>query len=47
MITIETLENYKQTEIELTKVCREWANQNLDRKWQHYCLTNEELEVNL
>ena len=37
MITIETLENYKQTEIELTKVCREWAKQNLDSKWQHYC----------
>lgn len=37
MITIETLENYKQTEIELTKVCREWAKQNLDSRWQHYC----------
>jgi hypothetical protein len=36
MITIETLENYKQTEVELTKVCREWAKQNLDSRWQHY-----------
>ena len=49
MITIETLENYKQTEIELTKVCREWAKQNLDRKWQHYCgfdVKNEYIVIN-
>jgi hypothetical protein len=36
MITIETLENYKQTEIELSKVCAEWAKQKLE-DWQHYC----------
>lgn len=49
MITIETLENYKQTEIELTKVCREWAKQNLDSKWQHYCgfdAKNEYIVIN-
>lgn len=49
MITIETLENYKQTEIELTKVCRERANQNLDKKWQHYRgfdIKNEYIVIN-
>lgn len=49
MITIETLENYKQTENELTKVCREWAKQNLDSKWQHYCgfdAKNEYIVIN-
>lgn len=49
MITIETLENYKQTEVELTKVCREWATQNLDHKWQHYCgfdVKNEYIVIN-
>ena len=49
MITIEQLEQYKQTEIKLTKICREWANQNLDRKWQHYCgfdVKNEYIVIN-
>lgn len=32
MITIETLENYKQTENELIKVCREWAYETIHIK---------------
>ena len=36
MITIEELEQYQQIKVELTKVCKEWANQNLDNRWQHY-----------
>jgi hypothetical protein len=37
MITIEQLEQYQQIKVELTKICKEWANQNLDSRWQHYC----------
>ena len=36
MITIEELKTLEQTEIELSKVCLEWAKQNLDNRWQHY-----------
>jgi hypothetical protein len=36
MITIEQLEKYQQIKVELTKICKEWANQNLDNSWQHY-----------
>ena len=36
MITIEQLEQHKQIEIELSKVCAEWAKQKLE-DWQHYC----------
>ena len=36
MITIEKLEQYQQIKVELTKVCLEWAKQNL-KEWQHYC----------
>lgn len=36
MITIEQLEQHKQIEIKLSKVCWEWAKQNLDISWQHY-----------
>ena len=35
MITIEQLEQHKQIEIKLSKVCAEWAKQNLE-DWQHY-----------
>ena len=35
MITIEKLEQYQQIKVELTKVCLEWAKQNL-KEWQHY-----------
>lgn len=37
MITLETLEQYKQTNIELKKVCKEYAKQNFDETWQNYC----------
>lgn len=37
MITIEQLRQYSQIENELKTVCRKWANQNLDKKYQHYC----------
>ena len=36
-MTIEQLKQYRQTEVELARICKEWAKQNLDRKWQHYC----------
>jgi hypothetical protein len=37
MITVEELKTLEQTEIKLSKVCAEWAKQNLNHKWQHYC----------
>ncbi len=37
MITIEDLKTLNRIETELTKVCLEWAKQNLDNRWQHYC----------
>jgi hypothetical protein len=36
MITIEELKTYEQTETKLSKVCLEWAKQNLDNSWQRY-----------
>lgn len=36
MITIEELKTYEQTEVKLSKICQEWAKQNLDNRWQHY-----------
>ena len=36
MITVEELKMLEQTEIKLTKVCLEWAKQNVDNRWQHY-----------
>lgn len=36
MITVEELKTLEQTEIKLSKVCLEWAKQNLDNRWQHY-----------
>ena len=35
MITKENLSIYKQTELEVSKVCTEWAKQKLE-DWQHY-----------
>lgn len=37
MITIEELKTLGQTETKLSKVCLEYAKQNLDKSWQHYC----------
>lgn len=36
MITIEELKTYEQTETKLSKVCLEWAKQNLDNRCQYY-----------
>ena len=36
MITIEELKMYEQTETKLSKICLEWAKQNLDNSWQRY-----------
>lgn len=36
MITVEELKTLEQTEIKLSKVCLEWAKQNLDNRWQRY-----------
>lgn len=36
MITIEELKMLGQTETKLSKVCLEWAKQNLDNSWQRY-----------
>lgn len=36
MITIEELKTFEQTETKLSKICQEWAKQNLDNSWQHY-----------
>lgn len=36
MITIEELKSLEQIETKLSKICQEWAKQNLDNRWQHY-----------
>lgn len=36
MITLEQLKQYNQIENKLKTVCRKWADQNLDKTWQHY-----------
>jgi hypothetical protein len=37
MITKENLEIYKQTENELSRICREWVKANLDTSCHYYC----------
>lgn len=37
MITIEELQNFVNITNTVEKICQEWAKQNLDNRWQHYC----------
>ena len=35
--SIEKLQDFVNMTNTIEKICQEWAKQNLDKSWQHYC----------